>query len=159
MIRRNTLGLVNRLAVVLSLALLSSLLSLPSLADGTGKWTSGEETYKKVCAYCHEAGVGPYLLGRQFPAVVIQFMARNGSRAMPAMKPGFIDDVALKDVAEYIEKSKPGPNAPKSTLTEYKENQSIVVAAPVVTTTETPVIAGAEVVQITAAQIDVQQEE
>lgn len=93
--------------------------SLPSYADGTGNWANGEETYRKVCAYCHEAGVGPYLLGRQFPAVVIEYMARNGSRAMPAMKPSFIDDVALKNVAEFIEKSPAGPNAPKASGMEF----------------------------------------
>lgn len=119
MIRRTTTirGLFFRLSFFLFLcASLTS--SYSSYADGTGKWANGEETYRKVCAYCHEAGVGPYLLGRQFPATVIQFMARNGSRAMPAMKPGFIDDVALKNVAEFIEKSAPGPNAPKSSATE-----------------------------------------
>lgn len=106
-----------RLALCFSL-FLSLTLSLPSHADGTGTWANGEETYKKVCAYCHEAGVGPYLLGRQFPAAVIEYMARNGLRAMPAMKPSFIDDAALKSVAEYIEKSKAGPNAPKASVTE-----------------------------------------
>jgi hypothetical protein len=38
---------------------------------------------------------------------------------MPAMKPSFIDDVALKNVAEFIEKSKAGPNAPKASVMEF----------------------------------------
>jgi mono/diheme cytochrome c family protein len=117
MIRRIIKSPPARLSLCISL-FLSLAFTLPSYADGTGKWASGEETYRKVCAYCHEAGVGPYLLGRQFPAVVIQFIARNGLRAMPAMKPGFIDDVALKNVAEFIEKSTAGPNAPKVSFME-----------------------------------------
>jgi mono/diheme cytochrome c family protein len=122
MVRRTIMGLLTGLPL--------TVLSLSTYADSTGKWTSGEETYKKVCAYCHEAGVGPYLLGRQFPAAVIEYMARNGSRAMPAMKPGFIDDAALKRVAEYIEKSQAGPNAPKASINDSQyQNASLVTAA------------------------------
>lgn len=110
MIRHIKIGLLAGLPLIF--------LSLPSNADGAGKWANGEEVYNKVCAYCHEVGVGPYLLGRQFPAAVIEYMARNGLRSMPAMKPSFIDDVALKSVAEYIEKSKAGPNAPKASTSD-----------------------------------------
>lgn len=104
-------------------------------ADSTGKWTSGEETYNKVCGYCHEVGVGPYLKGRQFPAAVIVFTARRGSRAMPAFRPNFIDDAALQAVADYIEKAPAGPNAPKpqaandTPTATPTNNPSAVVAA------------------------------
>lgn len=120
MIRRTITGIFIGLSL--------TFLSLSSHADGTGKWANGEEIYQKVCAYCHEVGIAPYLLGRQFPAVVVEYMARNGSRAMPAMKPSFIDDAALKSVAEYIEKSKAGPNAPQSSITELNRQESLISA-------------------------------
>jgi mono/diheme cytochrome c family protein len=116
MINRKKIGVLAGLPLIF--------FSLHGHADGTGKWANGEETYNKVCGYCHEVGVGPYLLGRQFPAAVIEYMARNGSRAMPAMKPSFIDDAALKNVAEFIEKSKAGPNAPKSSITDPEIKES-----------------------------------
>lgn len=89
-------------------------ISLSGYADGSGKWTNAEETYNKICAYCHEVGVGPLLKGRQFPAAVIEYIARNGNRAMPSFTASFIDDASLKALAEYIEKSPAPPDAPSA---------------------------------------------
>ena len=30
-------------------------------ADSSGKWQNSQEVYNKVCAYCHEANVGPVI--------------------------------------------------------------------------------------------------
>lgn len=118
-----------RVFLSMMVSVFSVFLSLPVVADATGRWANGEEVYNKVCGYCHEVGVGPYLLGRQFPAAVIEYMARNGSRAMPAMKPSFIDDTALKSVAEFIEKSKAGPNAPQSSVNLSPAEHNRLVSA------------------------------
>lgn len=105
-----------------STSLLLFLFTYHASADTTGKWVSGEQTYQKVCGYCHEVGVGPYLLGRQFPSEIIQYTARNGTRAMPAFKPSFIDDAALKAVSDYIYNSKapetlpPGARPPSTSI-------------------------------------------
>ena len=97
--------------------------SLSGHADSAGKWTSPEETYNKICAYCHEVGVGPVLKGRQFPAAVIEYMARNGNRAMPSFTASFIDDASLKALAEYIEKS-PAPPGPPSAAHDSESSET-----------------------------------
>lgn len=89
-------------------------ISLSGYADGSGKWINAEETYNKICAYCHDVGVSPELKGRQFPAAVIEYIVRNGNRAMPAFPASFIDDASLKALAEYIEKSPPSLDTPSA---------------------------------------------
>lgn len=84
--------------------------SLPTLAAGDGKWKSGEETYKKVCSYCHDAGVSPILRGRQLPPELIKHFVRNGSRAMPAFRATQISDTELEAMAAWIQQS-PAPSA------------------------------------------------
>lgn len=72
-------------------------------------WQNGALVYAKVCHYCHDAGVGPVLLGRQLPPEYVQLMVRRGLRAMPAFSAAFIDDAALADVGRYIQQSAPPP--------------------------------------------------
>lgn len=76
-------------------------------------WQNGAQVYAKVCHYCHDAGVGPVLLGRQLPPEYVQLMVRRGLRAMPAFSAAFIDDAALADVGRYIQQSAP-PSRPAS---------------------------------------------
>lgn len=101
-------------------------ISLASYADGSGKWTSAEETYNKICAYCHEVGGGPVLKGRQFPAVVIEHIVRNGSRAMPSFTASFLDDAALKALAEYIEKSPEPAQTPSASFDSDSSETRVV---------------------------------
>ena len=109
------------LALVASIPLLA--IASFSMADGSGKWTSGQEVYQKVCIYCHEAGVSPVLLGRKFPPEALKYFVRHGSRAMPAFKPSFIDDKALDELSKYIFES----TAPaiKSSATNPSEVNSL----------------------------------
>ncbi|MCY1231207.1 4-cresol dehydrogenase [hydroxylating] cytochrome c subunit [compost metagenome] len=92
------------------LALPLVLLSGLAFADGDGVWKSGENVYQKICGHCHEAKVGPVITGRQLPPEYITAVVRNGFRAMPAFPASFIDDKALRQVAEYISKT-PAPAA------------------------------------------------
>lgn len=71
-------------------------------ADSSGKWLSGQEAYRKVCAYCHETGVGPVLTGRNLPPEYVSTMVRLGNRAMPAFRPTEINDETLAKVAQLI---------------------------------------------------------
>ena len=96
--------------VLLAVGLPLIAFSLPTFASGDGKWKSGEETYKKVCTYCHDAGVSPILRGRQLPPELIKHFVRNGSRAMPAFKPTHISDADLDALAAWIQNS-PAPAA------------------------------------------------
>lgn len=84
--------------------------ALPTFAAGDGTWKDGEETYKKVCAYCHDAGVSPILRGRQLPPELIKHFVRNGSRAMPAFRITMISDADLDAMALWLQKS-PAPSA------------------------------------------------
>lgn len=97
-------------SLLASLALPLALLAGHAVADGDGVWKSGENVYAKVCGHCHESGVGPVIKGRQLPPQYITAIVRNGFRAMPAFPGSFIDDNALQQVAEYIEKT-PAPAA------------------------------------------------
>ena len=62
----------------------------------------GQRYYEKTCAKCHEAGVGPVIKGRGFPAATYVVIARNGLNAMPAFRVTDIDDATLQDLAEYL---------------------------------------------------------
>lgn len=77
----------------------------PEEASSPGfAWKDGAEVYAKVCAYCHETGVGPVLRGRGLPPAVVNVFVRNGSRAMPPFRAAEIDDAALAKLGEYISK-------------------------------------------------------
>jgi len=86
--------------------LLSSLLlvfgSGNVLAEANGNWKDGKEVYEKICAYCHEKGIGPKIKGYgRLPADIMKTV-RSGKNAMPAFRQTEIDDAALAKVAEYI---------------------------------------------------------
>lgn len=84
---------------------LGCLLSLAAWAGSEGRWKSGEEVYAKVCGYCHQTGIGPVLQGRELPAEYTVNVVRSGRLAMPAFPAAFIDDQALRKVADYISES------------------------------------------------------
>lgn len=65
-------------------------------------WKDGEEIYTKICAYCHEAQVGPQIRNRELPAAYIREIVRNGNRAMPAFRYAEIDDESLAKLSEFI---------------------------------------------------------
>lgn len=79
-------------------------------ADSTGRWQNGQEAYRKVCAYCHEANVGPVLTGRNLPPAYLTTIVRMGNRAMPAFRPSEINDEVLNSLAQFISAS---PSATK----------------------------------------------
>ncbi|HRP98118.1 MAG TPA: cytochrome c [Rhodocyclaceae bacterium] len=74
-----------------------------------GALERGEHVYTKVCSYCHDAGVGPEIRGRQLPASYIEHVVRHGYRAMPAFRPSEIDDQALAGVVEWVSASTAAP--------------------------------------------------
>ena len=65
-------------------------------------WKDGAEIYAKICAYCHEAQVGPQIRHRDLPAAYIRAVVRNGNRAMPAFRPSEIEDESLVKLADFI---------------------------------------------------------
>ncbi len=87
------------LAAAFAMACLST--AMPSSAASA----DGIRVYDKVCRYCHEAGVGPVIKGRQLPAEYIKRVVRFGNRAMPAFRPTEIDEAALAEVARLIASS------------------------------------------------------
>ncbi len=71
-------------------------------------WKDGAEVYAKVCAFCHEAKVGPTIRGRGLAPAYITFIVRHGNRAMPSFRAAEIDDESLAKVAEYVSKAAVG---------------------------------------------------
>lgn len=65
--------------------------------------SKGEQTYKTICGYCHDVGVGPDFKGRQLPPTFTITMARSGFQAMPAFPMSHVDDETLLETAKYIE--------------------------------------------------------
>jgi mono/diheme cytochrome c family protein len=63
---------------------------------------SGEETYNKVCALCHETRVGPKLLGRQLSADAVKTIVRLGLNGMPAFRQSEISPAELEAVAQFV---------------------------------------------------------
>ena len=64
-----------------------------------------EYLYARTCGYCHGHNVGPILLGRRLPAVVVASIVRSGNGAMPAFKPTEITNSELAALAAWIETS------------------------------------------------------
>lgn len=71
-------------------------------ADSSGRWQSSQEAFQKVCAYCHEARVGPVITGRGLPVAYVTAVVRNGNRAMPAFRESEMADDVLAGVARFI---------------------------------------------------------
>jgi len=91
---------------IAGVVLLAGALSGTTHADA-GQWADGAQVYQKVCAHCHEMGVGPLIKGRNLPPLYIERVVRHGNRAMPSFRPTEIDAVALADVARVISTSAP----------------------------------------------------
>lgn len=88
-----------------AVALLSGLTASAFAADPQNI-TSGHRYYEKICAKCHEAGVGPNLKGRGLPPEYFAAIARNGFNAMPAFRVTDIDDATLQSLGEYLSQTK-----------------------------------------------------
>lgn len=81
------------------------------LAAGTAEageryWKNGQEVYEKVCAYCHNIGVGPDSVKTAVDAEAVEaraesivYVVRHGLNAMPAFRKTEIDDASLRDLA------------------------------------------------------------
>ena len=69
----------------------------------------GKRYYEKVCAKCHEAGIGPVITGRGLEPVIFTTIVRYGNRAMPAFRVTDIDDATLQDLAVYLSKTPAKP--------------------------------------------------
>ena len=72
-------------------------------------WKNGQEAYTKVCAYCHDIGVGPDSVKIKFDKEMVDFRTENiiqtvrhGLNAMPAFRKTEIDDATLRDLARGL---------------------------------------------------------
>ena len=69
----------------------------------------GKRYFEKVCAKCHEVGIGPVLTGRGLDPLFYTTIVRHGNRAMPAFRMTDIDDATLQDLGVYLSKSPAKP--------------------------------------------------
>lgn len=72
-------------------------------------WNTPQEAYNKVCAYCHNTGVGPDSIKIKFDknsigarVESIMYVVRHGLNAMPAFRKIEIDDDTLKKMAKGL---------------------------------------------------------
>lgn len=91
-----------------TLVLLAGHVSSASAQD-TLKISEGQRFYQKICAKCHEVGIGPVITGRGFPEAVYVTIARSGFNGMPAFRVSDIDDATLQDLAKYLAATTPKP--------------------------------------------------
>ena len=68
-----------------------------------------DRTYAKVCGFCHDAGVGPAILGRELAVAYIENVVRHGFRAMPSFRSSEIDNAALASVERWVSQSPASP--------------------------------------------------
>lgn len=88
-------------AAVLAIATALPLVPVPACAQAGGQWKNPQEVYQKICAYCHETGVGPHIRG-VFPPKFYVKVVRHGMAAMPAFRPTDIDDAMLQKLAKWL---------------------------------------------------------
>lgn len=91
--------MINKMTSTWGLAFLALASVQPATAQSVN---AGQQFYQKVCAKCHEAGIGPVITGRGLPAITYVSIARNGNRAMPAFRITDIDDATLQQLADYL---------------------------------------------------------
>lgn len=58
--------------------------------------------YNQLCAYCHDAGIGPDLGANEYDALTIQSFVRNGYGAMPAMTETQVSDEDIEQISKYL---------------------------------------------------------
>ena len=80
-----------------------------AMAQAAGQWKSSAQTFDVTCAYCHQSGVAPPLLGAHPDAKLVAFAVRHGPGGMPAFTPTQISDAELKALAEWLSRQ----DAPK----------------------------------------------
>ncbi len=74
-------------------------------AYSAGQWKDSEQIYRTFCAYCHNTGIGPVILGREYPAQAVPIMVRHGVHTMPAFMPSEINDAELEALAKWVQAS------------------------------------------------------
>ena len=94
-------------ALLLAAGIATSAQAATPAAGETASDGKGRRFYESVCALCHEADIGPVLLGRSLPPEYFTSVVRSGLNAMPAFRVTDIDDATLQAVAEYLSASKP----------------------------------------------------
>ncbi len=71
-------------------------------ALAAGQWDDPKQMYDGTCAGCHNAGVGPPILGKALPEAYIRYVGRNGLRAMPPFRVTDYTDAELASLATWI---------------------------------------------------------
>ena len=84
---------------------LLTLLLLTGMAGAAcaGPLRAPADLYAGVCARCHEARVGPPLLGRSLAPAITSTFVRRGMNGMPAFRASEISDQELQALARFIE--------------------------------------------------------
>lgn len=85
-------------------------------AYSAGQWKDSEQIYQTFCVACHGTGIGPIILGREYPAQAVAVFVRNGAYTMPAFTPSEINDQELNALGQWIQDSA----APKDEKGETK---------------------------------------
>jgi len=85
-------------------------------AYSAGQWKDSEQIYRTFCVACHGTGIGPVILGREYPAQAVAVFVRHGAYTMPPFTPSEINDLELKALGQWVQDSA----APKDEKGETK---------------------------------------
>jgi 4-cresol dehydrogenase (hydroxylating) cytochrome subunit len=91
-----------RLLVAVTVA---SAVAAQARAQSAGQWHGPEDTYEKICRYCHDTGVGPVLKGRGLQPAYIAATVRAGRNGMPAFRPSEISNSELLALGQWLERA------------------------------------------------------
>lgn len=98
--------------VFLATCILFLVVSPSTAKENIGKnWKNAQEAYAKICAYCHNTGVGVQSVKVKYPDNAIDarsqsiiYTVRHGLGAMPAFRQTEIDNQTLKELSISLAK-------------------------------------------------------
>lgn len=93
------------LGLPLALALAAAVAPNRAAAQAAGQWKDEQHVYAKICANCHETGIGPVIKGRGLPSEYYVHTVRHGMRAMPAFRQTDVEDAMLARLADSLARS------------------------------------------------------
>lgn len=104
---------INSVVIITAMAAtLTAAIPTNCFAQVAGQWRDANHVYTKICANCHETGIGPVIKGRDLDPDYYQTVVRHGLRAMPPFRATDVDDAMLRQVGEMLSKS-PAPGGSK----------------------------------------------
>jgi len=85
---------------------------------GNPRLAEGQRVFMQNCNQCHvggAAGLGPSIIEKPLPGLLVKFQVRNGLGQMPGFSPRRISDSQLDDLVRYMKYLREHPSGPTRT--------------------------------------------